>query len=317
MLMEAAGVLSETLLFIDDTPAVSVLELRTKARRLQAEHGLDLVVVDYLQLMRGEGGRNDNRVQEISYITRSLKSLARELEVPLIALSQLSRAVEQRTDHKPQLSDLRESGCLTGDSLVTLADTGERLPIADCLGRSNLAVCALNPETLQIERATVSNAFCTGRKPVQRLTTQSGRTIRATANHKFLTIQGWKRLDELKRGEAIAVPPLACSNIYWDRVTQVAADGEEEVYDLTVPGPANFVANDILVHNSIEQDADVVMFIYREDMVKEDSERKNIADVIVAKHRNGPTDTVPLFFNRELTKFADLEMTRAPLDYGA
>src|SRR5450759_3376151 len=317
MLMEAAGVLSETLLFIDDTPAVSVLELRTKARRLQAEHGLDLVVVDYLQLMRGEGGRNDNRVQEISYITRSLKSLARELEVPLIALSQLSRAVEQRTDHKPQLSDLRESGCLTGDSLVTLADTGERLPIADCLGRSNLAVCALNPETLQIERATVSNAFCTGRKPVQRLTTQSGRTIRATANHKFLTIQGWKRLDELKRGEAIAVPPLACSNIYWDRVTQVAADGEEEVYDLTVPGPANFVANDILVHNSSEQDADVVMFIYREDMVKEDSERKNLADVIVAKHRNGPTDTVPLFFNRELTKFADLEMTRAPLDYGA
>jgi len=317
MLMEAAGVLSETLLFIDDTPAVSVLELRTKARRLQAEHGLDLVVVDYLQLMRGEGGRNDNRVQEISYITRSLKSLARELEVPLIALSQLSRAVEQRTDHKPQLSDLRESGCLTGDSLVTLADTRERLPIADCLGRSNLAVWALNPETLQIERATVSNAFCTGRKPVQRLTTQSGRTIRATANHKFLTIQGWKRLDELKRGEAIAVPPLACSNIYWDRVTQVAADGEEEVYDLTVPGPANFVANDILVHNSIEQDADVVMFIYREDMVKEDSERKNIADVIVAKHRNGPTDTVPLFFNRELTKFADLEMTRAPLDYGA
>jgi replicative DNA helicase len=317
MLMEAAGVLSETLVFIDDTPAGSVLELRTKARRLQAEHGLDLVVVDYLQLMRGEGGRNDNRVQEISYITRSLKSLARELEVPLIALSQLSRAVEQRSGGKPQLSDLRESGCLTGDSLVTLADTGERLPIADCRGRSNLAVWALNPETLQIERATVSNAFCTGRKPVKRLTTQSSRTIRATANHKFLTIQGWKRLDELKRGEAIAVPLLACSDIYWDRVTQVAADGEKEVYDLTVSGPANFIANDILVHNSIEQDADVVMFIYREDMVKEDSERKNIADVIVAKHRNGPTDTVPLFFNRELTKFADLEMTRAPLDYGA
>jgi replicative DNA helicase len=317
MLIEAAGVLSETLLFIDDTPAVSVLELRTKARRLQAEHGLDLVVVDYLQLMRGEGGRNDNRVQEISYITRSLKSLARELEVPLIALSQLSRAVEQRTDHKPQLSDLRESGCLTGDSLVTLADTGARLPIADCVSRASLAVWALNPQTLQLERAAVSNAFCTGRKLVQRLITQSGRTIRATTNHKFLTMQGWRRLDALKWGEVIAVPPLAGSEVDWDRVTQVSADGEEEVYDLTVPGPANFVANDLLVHNSIEQDADVVMFIYREDMVKEDSERKNIADVIVAKHRNGPTDTVPLFFNRELTKFADLEMTRSPLDYGA
>ena len=92
MLMEAAGVLSDTLLFIDDTPAMSALELRTKARRLQTEHGLDLVIVDYLQLMRGDA-RVENRVQEISYITRSLKSLAREIEVPLIALSQLSRAV--------------------------------------------------------------------------------------------------------------------------------------------------------------------------------------------------------------------------------
>ncbi len=175
ILMEAAGVLSETLLFIDDTPAVSALELRTKARRLQAEHGLDMVIVDYLQLMRGDT-RSENRVQEISYISRALKSLARELEVPPIALSQLSRAVESRSDHKPVLSDLRESG-------------------------------------------------------------------------------------------------------------------------------------------AIEQDADVVMFIYREDMVKENTERKNIADIIVAKHRNGPTDTVPLYFDKSLTRFADLELTREPLGY--
>ena len=174
MLMAAAGELSNTMLFIDDTPAMSALELRTKARRLQAEHGLDLMIVDYLQLMRGEG-RNENRVQEISYISRALKSLARELEAPLIALSQLSRAVEARSDHKPILSDLRESG-------------------------------------------------------------------------------------------------------------------------------------------SIEQDADIVMFIYREDMIKETSERKNIADIIVAKHRNGPTDTVPLYFRKELTKFENLEMVREPLE---
>lgn len=176
ILMEAAGVLSEMMLFIDDTPAMSALELRTKARRLQAEHGLDLVIVDYLQLMRSDV-RAENRVQEISYITRSLKSLARELEAPLIALSQLSRAVESRSDHKPILSDLRESG-------------------------------------------------------------------------------------------------------------------------------------------SIEQDADIVMFIYREELVKENTERKNIADIIVAKHRNGPTDTVPLYFDKELARFADLELTREPLDYG-
>ena len=104
MLMEAAGVLSETLLFIDDTPAVSVLELRTKARRLQAEHGLDLVVVDYLQLMRGEGGRNDNRVQEISYITRSLKSLApRAGGAPDCPVTALPR---RRTAHRPQAAAL-------------------------------------------------------------------------------------------------------------------------------------------------------------------------------------------------------------------
>jgi replicative DNA helicase len=173
MLMEAAGVLSETMLFIDDTPAVSALELRTKARRLQAEFGLDLIVVDYLQLMRGDQ-RTENRVQEISYITRSLKSLAREMEAPLIALSQLSRAVESRSDRKPILSDLRESG-------------------------------------------------------------------------------------------------------------------------------------------SIEQDADVVMFIYRDDRDESD-ERKNIAEIIVAKHRNGPTDTAHLYFHKEVTKFDDLERFRRPLE---
>jgi len=109
---------------------------------------------------------------------------------------------------------------------------------------------------------------------------------------------------------------LASGDVYWDEIRAIEADGEEEVYDLTVPGPSNFIANDIIVHNSIEQDADIVMFIYREDMVKENTERKNIADVIVAKHRNGPTDTVSLYFNKELTKFADLEFTREPLDYG-
>ncbi len=174
MLMAAAGELSSTMLYIDDTPAMSALELRTKARRLQAEHGLDLIVVDYLQLMRGDN-KSENRVQEISYITRSLKGLARELEAPLIALSQLSRAVESRTDHKPMLSDLRESG-------------------------------------------------------------------------------------------------------------------------------------------AIEQDADIVMFIYREDMHKENSDKKNIADIIVAKHRNGPTDTIPLYFRKELTKFENLEMVREALE---
>ena len=110
ILLEAANVLAGTNIFIDDTPAASVNEIRTKCRRLYAEHGLDMVLIDYMQLMSGQtGSRNENRQQEISYISRSLKSLARELNVPVIALSQLSRAVESRSDKRPMLSDLRES----------------------------------------------------------------------------------------------------------------------------------------------------------------------------------------------------------------
>jgi replicative DNA helicase len=172
--MKATSDMAETLLFIDDTPGISALELRTKARRLHAEVGLDLVVVDYLQLMRGDF-RSENRVQEVSSISRALKGLARELNVPLVALSQLSRGVESRTDKRPILSDLRESG-------------------------------------------------------------------------------------------------------------------------------------------SLEQDADVVMFIYRDEMYNENTERPNIADVMIAKHRNGPTGSVALFFKKELAQFLEAEVRTKEVD---
>lgn len=116
-LVDAAGKLSESPIFIDDTPGISALELRAKARRLKARHDIQLLVVDYLQLMRGAAGR-ENRQQEISEISRSMKALARELELPIIGISQLSRAVEQRADHRPQLSDLRESGAIEQDADV-------------------------------------------------------------------------------------------------------------------------------------------------------------------------------------------------------
>jgi len=118
-IMEAIGKLSEAPIYIDDSPQLRVMEMRSKARRLHYEHGIDLIIVDYLQLLQGEG-RNENRVQEISYISRSLKALARELNVPVIAVSQLSRAVEWRASHIPQLSDLRDSGSIEQDAdLVT------------------------------------------------------------------------------------------------------------------------------------------------------------------------------------------------------
>ncbi len=165
---DAMGVLSEAPIFIDDSGSLNIMEMRTMARRLQAEHDLGLIIVDYLQLMEGRSSKGDNRVQEISEISRGLKQLARELNIPVIALSQLSRAVESRPDQIPKLSDLRESG-------------------------------------------------------------------------------------------------------------------------------------------SIEQDADVVMFLYREDRVKPDTPNKGIADIIVAKHRNGPVGKISLFFEENSTTFKSLE----------
>src|SRR5215210_4326074 len=126
------GTLADAKIFIDDTPGISVLEMRAKARRLAAEQKrLDLIVVDYLQLMSGSSRRVESRQQEVSQISRELKALAKELNVPLIALSQLSRAPEARTDHRPQLADLRE--CVTGETLVLLSD-GSRVPISRLVG---------------------------------------------------------------------------------------------------------------------------------------------------------------------------------------
>jgi replicative DNA helicase len=117
--MEATGKLSEASIYVDDTHQLRVVEMRSKARRLYFEHGIDLIIIDYMQLMEGEG-RTENRVQEISYISRSLKGLARELNVPVVAVSQLSRALEFRASHIPQLSDLRESGSIEQDADVVL-----------------------------------------------------------------------------------------------------------------------------------------------------------------------------------------------------
>ena len=167
-LTDACDKLYQAPIYIDDTPGISVSEMRSKARRLKSEHGLDLIIVDYLQLMQGRN--SESRQQEISEISRSLKALARELKVPLIALSQLSRSVESRQDKRPMLSDLRESGAL-------------------------------------------------------------------------------------------------------------------------------------------EQDADIVAFLYREDYYDKETENQHITEVIVAKHRNGPTDTVKLYFRGEYTLFLNLDPT--------
>ncbi|MCP4361647.1 MAG: replicative DNA helicase [Chloroflexi bacterium] len=138
LFMEAIGRLSETRIFIDDTPSITPNQLRTKCRRLYAEHGLDLVMIDYLQLMQTERGSN-NRVQEISEISRSLKGLARELDVPVLAAAQLSRAVEQRQDKRPLLSDLRDSGSIEQDADIVMFIYRDEYYNPDTTERPNIA----------------------------------------------------------------------------------------------------------------------------------------------------------------------------------
>ena len=204
----ALGPLGEAAIFIDDTPVMDELTLMLKARQAKMRHNIDMIVIDYLQLMHGRTRGDDNRVQEVSSISRAMKGLARELRVPVLAISQLSRAPEQRPDKRPILSDLRESGCLAGDTPVYLPDTGAHVPIKDLVGKSGFRVLALDKGWWRMDCKRVTSVFATGIKPVFKLTTQLGRSVRATANHKFLTMEGWRRLDELKVGHHIATPRI-------------------------------------------------------------------------------------------------------------
>ncbi|GGI91191.1 replicative DNA helicase [Deinococcus wulumuqiensis] len=218
-LAHAAGRLAEAPMVIDDEPDLTLNALRSKLRRIAAQHGqLGLVVIDYLQLMSGgkSSGGSDNRQQEISTISRGLKGLARELEVPVIVLSQLSRAVEQRPNHRPMLSDLRE--CVTGDTLVMLAD-GRRVPIRELVGQT--------PEVLamaeggRVVAAQSDLVWEVGPRPVLKVTTRSGRTLRATGGHRVYRLGGWVTLGEVSVGDRVAlarrVPEPVASQAAWSQ----------------------------------------------------------------------------------------------------
>ena len=202
----AMGKMDSAPLFIDDSPNMTLMEIRAKARRLKQKNNLKLIVLDYLQLM-SSGKKVESRQQEVSEFSRALKLMAKELEVPLIALSQLNRGSEQRTDKKPQVSDLRESGCLTADTRVLRSDTGAETTMGALFeqGAQDVPVWSLGDDMRFVERH-LTHVFSTGVKPVYRLTLASGKTLRATANHPFFTYTGWKGLGELTVGDRLGVP---------------------------------------------------------------------------------------------------------------
>ncbi len=364
----AINTLSQLPIFIDDTPGIGVTEIRSKARRLQAEQGgaLGLILIDYLQLMEGSG---DNRVQELSKMTRSLKGLARELNVPVIALSQLSRGVESRTNKRPMMSDLRE--CVTGDTLVMLAN-GQRVPIQTLVGKQPRVLAMAENETIVAAQSDL--VWRVGVKSTFELRLASGRCLKATAKHRLYTGQGWQRLEDIQQGDRVAIArqvmpetvlpetpaeissqrtsmkqkgvstrqmatlrgtayggsshfrfspsravlldyathlnddalrQKATSDLFWDEVIAIVPLGDAQVFDLTVPGHASWLADGIVSHNSgaIEQDADLIMMLYREEYYDPDTPDRGIAEIILTKHRNGPTGTVKLLFQPEFTQF--------------
>jgi replicative DNA helicase len=196
----------EAPLYIDDSPNMSMMEIRAKCRRLKQRHDLKLVIIDYLQLMSSPK-RVENRQQEVSEMSRSLKLLAKELDVPVIAVAQLNRGPEQRTDKKPLLSDLRESGCLTAAARILRADTGSEVTLGELLasGARNVPVWSLD-ERLHLVPRVLTHAFPSGIKEVFQVRLRSGREVQATANHPFLTYDGWLPLGELHPGSRVAVP---------------------------------------------------------------------------------------------------------------
>jgi len=193
-------------LFIDDSPNMSMMEIRAKCRRLKQRHSLRLVIIDYLQLMSSPR-RVENRQQEVSEMSRSLKLLAKELDVPVVAVSQLNRGPEQRNDKRPLLSDLRESGCMTEDTALLRADTGAPVTFGELMrdGWEGMLVWSVD-EQHRLVPAPVTKVFAAGTKEIYQLRLASGREVKASANHPFLTFSGWVPLGTLRLDDRIAIP---------------------------------------------------------------------------------------------------------------
>jgi replicative DNA helicase len=202
---DAMSDLNSLPIYLDDTGALTVSEVRTRCRRLKMTAGLGAIFIDYMQLVRpGAFSRNANRNEELSEICRTLKVTAKDLDVPIIACAQLNRGVEARNDKRPMLSDLRD--CLAGDALLTNADTGERMAIRDVVEQRLRFNAWTVDGRLKLVKRPIIDAWAVEEKDLFQVTTRSGRTIRCSSGHQFLGVGGWLELGELRVGEQIAVP---------------------------------------------------------------------------------------------------------------
>ena len=209
--------ISEAPLYIDDSPNLTMMEIRAKARRLSQKAGLRLIVVDYMQLMTS-GKKYESRQQEVSDFSRSLKLMAKELDVPVVAISQLNRGPEQRTDKKPMISDLRESGCLTANTRILRADNGAEVTFGELMRTGERPLVWSLDERKRMVARPMTNVFPSGHKEVFKMRLASGREVEATANHPFMTFDGWTPLGELKVGDRLAVPRRVPEPVHTERM---------------------------------------------------------------------------------------------------
>jgi replicative DNA helicase len=211
--------ISEAPLYIDDSPNLTMMEIRAKARRLSQKAGLRLIVVDYMQLMTS-GKKYESRQQEVSDFSRSLKLMAKELDVPVVAISQLNRGPEQRTDKKPMISDLRESGCLTANTRILRADNGAEVTFGELMRTGERPLVWSLDERKRMVARPMTNVFASGHKEVFKMRLASGREVEATANHPFMTFDGWTPLGELKVGDRLAVPRRVPEPVHTERMDE-------------------------------------------------------------------------------------------------
>jgi replicative DNA helicase len=239
--------ISEAPLYIDDSPNLTMMEIRAKARRLSQKAGLKLVVVDYLQLMTS-GKKYESRQQEVSDFSRSMKLMAKELDVPVVAISQLNRGPEQRTDKKPMLSDLRESGCLTANTRILRADNGAEVTFGELIQTGERPLVWSLDERKRMVARPMTNVFPSGRKEVFKMRLASGREVEATANHPFMTLEGWTPLGELKVGNRLAVPRRVPEPVDTQRM-----DDSEVILLAHMIGDGSCVKNQPIRYASIDE----------------------------------------------------------------
>lgn len=323
LISKAINSLSDLNIYIDDKSDINISDIKIKLTNLKLRFGsLGIIIIDYLQLI-SDIQVKDSRVQELSRITRNLKLLAKEFNVPIIVLSQLSRNVESRTNKRPLLSDLRESGCFSKST--TVYHSFQKISAITSILEFNKTIVSLvgiknvKKKMLPIP-SNIKSLFSTGNYLMYSIIAFGHYEIKLTKNHKILTQYGWIKVDSLSKVDLISL--IDKYNFLWRQntfsyikmfsfftfvqINKLFPSNQEIVYDCWLPSTNNFIANGYVLHNSIEQDADLVLMIYRDKYYSNENDKNDITDIIIAKHRNGPVGTINLVFNSSTANFDNI-----------